>query len=619
MWVQLVAKKKSRTSVVYQDTNGNSLEYKVEPYCLEYSKFLQHIPPSVFLSIRGKLLPPNRITEAEFFIIDIDAISQTVSACDRVIIEKRDVEEILQCSCDEDMRARLVGQAIMRFLSSRRKGKVCQELFAVSPQGRAPSVFHIYDEHRNLFRDGPFYRLERLLLALDSSYRDHIFHIYTVYSMGALILSRLSQRYKGFLFNKIVRIAPENKDTLKLYANEFPKPISGLKRVAALWGYTAFFHDIGYLIEKAEVDKLDWLKPLFDGVINFKKLKNKCIPLEDNAMCLSLPNIGRFDLADSMARMHAVLKRDFRSIWMPSSPGDYCWEQVVATRGLPKLFKNLLYRSPRTKLKSDHGVVAATMMFRIIFKTVRDWCNSAHEKKASFTKNISAGKLWQIYNKHVLMQDVIRAGLAIALHNLKPRYENEYGPVARRIFPIRFCEHPIAFILVLCDELFDWWRPRDISRAFAGAGVSWYIHWENHNTLLVTLNLKYIDIVLLADILRTIAKSKHLSDKSLVGKIDCELVELLTGKDLKGRKGKHPPKIIMGNVGFNIKIEIIMPTINNAKIAIESAYKELTGLNRIATVLSPPDDESLERLCAKWIHPSIKRSNKDLKITFEIQ
>jgi hypothetical protein len=204
------------------------------------------------------------------------------------------------------------------------------------------------------------------------------------------------------------------------------------------------------------------------------------------------------------------------------------------------------------------------------------------------------------------------------MHNLKPRLSAEYGKVAHEIFPVRMSEHPLAFTLILCDELFDWWRPRDISQAFSGAGIGWNVYWEENHNIVFVLDMRYMDPILLADLLRTIAASDHLPEKSLRGKIDVELVQLLTGKDLDGHDAKYPAKLSRGSAEFEIRVDVHFPLAPVSKVALSDAYEEIENVDEILAALKPPSDNELLKLCQRWVHPGITPTSPGVTVSFLI-
>ena len=75
-------------------------------------------------------------------------------------------------------------------------------------------------------------------------------------------------------------------------------------------------------------------------------------------------------------------------------------------------------------------------------------------KNTHRTYDLTRGET-KAYNDYVFEQDVTRAALAIALHNINP-------DVNPKIFPLKFSNFPLACLLILFDELQEFYRPEGL-------------------------------------------------------------------------------------------------------------------------------------------------------------
>lgn len=64
----------------------------------------------------------------------------------------------------------------------------------------------------------------------------------------------------------------------------------------------------------------------------------------------------------------------------------------------------------------------------------------------------------KLYKDYIFNQDINRAALSIALHNLSPY---DYP----KIFSIRFSIYPLTFLLIVIDEIQEYFRPHNIELA----------------------------------------------------------------------------------------------------------------------------------------------------------
>lgn len=269
-------------------------------------------------------------------------------------------------------------------------------------------VYFCYSEIFSLFGKG--YENTRVLLEMLSDYeynagrllakhRDHYSHSVYVFALGLAIYENLPAFRAAF------------SDFYRLEGKE------SKERFLYMWGLTALFHDIGYPFEMAhqQISRYTGELGIQDApYVSFGGLE-KFLTLDDDKKArLS----EEFVFADNIDKLlvYGVGKR-------------------IKTRGKPRYSARKLLSLLRER------VVA----------------NAKHMDHAYFSAVLLVDRLLSVRDGRVFGEDEMDAVTAILLHNSLYRYE------LRRLYPdiyahIRVSEHPLAYLLLLCDELQCWDR-----------------------------------------------------------------------------------------------------------------------------------------------------------------
>lgn len=285
----------------------------------------------------------------------------------------------------------------------------------------------LYDQLKEFENRGEFY----------SAYREHVVHQWRVFILGLYLLET----------------TPNIKEAMRRkYGDEFVK----------VWAVTALCHDIGYLVERGNINDSKHLEDIV-------KLLNS---LEDGEIGLSV-FCPELDLSDLLLVERQDIIREAGISTYPLQ----VWEQLVLDRDngnhwkLSDLDSELLkfenYYKLTTTLKTkdenrpcfiDHGIASAAILFHLMERKeywmgkVGNYGNNQYVHEKICLKSENKGQICR----------------AIALHNIRPdEWDHNLAYTKCRIklntFKIRWNEEPLAFLLIICDCLQEWGRPsRDL-------------------------------------------------------------------------------------------------------------------------------------------------------------
>lgn len=275
-----------------------------------------------------------------------------------------------------------------------------------------------------------FAKVEKALYGLELSeeraerYRDHFLHMFNVFLFGSRVLSALTRdvevkkKIDANLIEKLFKIRKEPKDT------PF-KPYNSKQRLFFLWTLISTFHDVGIPIEHMER-----MRKGLDSFVTHFGFRVQEIPLVSEAV-----------IALRLERYLNQMSRMFDSGIAPTDDGIYNLSNQV-----DPYFYNSLVRAFNEK---NHGIISALCLYKSIEET---FLVGKHEdQKLDLTPDGVKS-----YVRLVFEHDITRAALAITLHNLD--YHN-----FPKIFPISFEKFPLAYLLILCDELGEYYRLEGIS------------------------------------------------------------------------------------------------------------------------------------------------------------
>ena len=321
-----------------------------------------------------------------------------------------------------------------------------------------------------------FAEAEKALYGLGERYRDHLIHIFNVFIMGLLTFSKMLTQDENEVF-KLLKIRKESNKV------PFPSIYDEQRRLYYLWCLMSTFHDIATPIEY-ERELLDVLKR-FLGYFR----------IETERLAFKFPSMIQFDVSrysGLMAKLFAngVIMTDSDELPTYELPEEHTASSLYFRSALTDAMDKrnhgvfgayFLYRSIEEMFLSGPKYDLAKEMFLSNLKYDLDLSAVIHDdeiitlpenklhwndilkelilseeelNKLPRIYDFSRGET-KLYNDYVIEQDVTRAALAIALHNLDPSNQP-------KIFPIRFSKLPLCYLLILFDELQEFYRPEGI-------------------------------------------------------------------------------------------------------------------------------------------------------------
>lgn len=274
-----------------------------------------------------------------------------------------------------------------------------------------------------------FPRVQRALFGLEETledgvrYRDHYIHMLDTFITGSRIISQI-----------ISLVPPAErqvflKETFKIVREPdqvpFPRPYSVEHRLLFLWTIIATFHDIGIPIEH--------LGRIRDGLNNFLSYFGL--------------RLGELHL-EQKTNVDAQLPYYFGLMSKFLEPGIIPNDDLIYDKA--KSNNQYLYQVLATEYgEYNHAVISAVCLFNSFEETFLIGHHDQNGYDLDINKHSGFMKL-------VFEQDIARAALAISFHNL----DTQRFP---KIFPIKFEKFPLAFLLILCDNLQEAFRREGIS------------------------------------------------------------------------------------------------------------------------------------------------------------
>ena len=246
-------------------------------------------------------------------------------------------------------------------------------------------------------------------------YRDHYIHMFNNFIFGGQILTQIALKCDESQLSAFFKVEKE------IGLPSVFIPYSSLKRLFFLWTLITNFHDIGIPMER--------INDLTRGL--------------DNYLDYFGYNIAQF----ALGHHHSLEMESSKYISIMGA----LFTNGIRPKGgiyeIPLEANRYVYKALSDAFdKHDQGIMAAIGLFNNIEDT--------------FFRRTDKYKLnseeFLIYYQRVLTQDIARAALAIAIHNLKPK---DYP----HLFPIAFSKLPITFLFILCDEIGEFFRPEGIT------------------------------------------------------------------------------------------------------------------------------------------------------------
>ncbi len=289
-------------------------------------------------------------------------------------------------------------------------------------KGDAFSVYFCFCEIYNVFGKG-YDSMSRLLELLS----DHEYH-------SGELLTRHRDHYSHsvFVFALGLAVYSHDGDFRKTF-NDFYGLKNGYSEFLYLWGLTSLFHDVGYPFELAHAQIRAYVEELWgedfaaSPYVSYENMENLLALGESSKRSVCKPG----EDLNTACEAEKISKRAVCEVFEPH----YKTMNELLARHLEKRFgysyeitlDALDHRFVGQKKYMDHGYFSAVILSRLIS---------------------DAGKTLDLKTLDVLT--------AILLHNSLNRFE-----LAARLnvnTALSSKKHPLAHLLVLCDELQDWNR-----------------------------------------------------------------------------------------------------------------------------------------------------------------
>jgi len=293
-----------------------------------------------------------------------------------------------------------------------------------------------------------FQRIEESLFGLErdeiagTRYRDHFVHMFNCYVFGLRLITALLSQLGDPEAEAVFKVRDEKLKELGL---PFGENYSYKKRLFYLWTLVATFHDIAIPFQH--------LKKIGSGINQF--VQEFGWEFTDPHVDIRSYDASQlyyyFDLLGRLYQGRLALEADGVR-YRRSSRNHYL------ARILGREFDD-----------NNHGVLSGFFMWRTLEEIF------LVSKTSKYKLTIEQ---FNTYAEYVLEQDVARAALAISLHSLRSHASPDFVP---RVFPIRFAEFPLTFLLLLSDELQEYLR-------WEGVTVAGQMRFGSHPSASVTVD-----------------------------------------------------------------------------------------------------------------------------------
>lgn len=279
------------------------------------------------------------------------------------------------------------------------------------------------EEHIAKVLEG-FPKIQKALFGLElepelgERYRDHFLHMFNVFIFGTRILSKIMNVDKDHtILKKLLKVTDEPEEVNRVFQRAYTAP----ERLNFLWTLMSTFHDVGIPIQHLP---------------NFKKGLNSF--LEHFGLRISEFLIEREAALDCKLHYYITLMaRIYNNGGITlNTEGEY----VKTDRPNPYVYKMLIDEYS----KNNHGLISAICLY----KSIEETFYKGKKKERRLDIKLDAIPL---YNDLIFEQDITRVALSIALHDVSVK-------AYPKLFPIRFRDFPLLFLLILCDEFQEYFR-----------------------------------------------------------------------------------------------------------------------------------------------------------------
>lgn len=293
-----------------------------------------------------------------------------------------------------------------------------------------------------------FVKIEEALYGLEREeklrerYRDHSIHMFNCFAFGLRIISSMLKQLPSD--NKRKGLFKVENEDLKVLGLPFGSDYVYSTRLFYLWTLISTFHDIAIPFQHmAKIGK---------GISRFT---------EEFGWAFTDPNVSMHNFDSS--QLHHYFKL-ITSLYDGRLKLDAKGRKYARPNDHHYLTK-LLGREFDLK---NHGVMSGFFAW----KTIEEIFLVGRDLKYPLDV-----KQFNTYTEYVLEQDIARAALAISLHGLGKDRKSELYP---KVFPIDFHGFPLAFLIILSDELQEYLR-------WEGSALEKKIVFNYHPNLDITL------------------------------------------------------------------------------------------------------------------------------------
>lgn len=281
-----------------------------------------------------------------------------------------------------------------------------------------------------------FPKIEKILLGAklsgNSRYRDHFVHMFNTYIFGSLIISELINGLKNMKSEDSNSISSLFKITSETDEFPFVNPYSVEHRILFVWTLMSSFHDVGVPIQN--------LNEIHTGLNQyFEKFG-----LHISELKIEQHTFVRMKFPEYLESLATYYECGF----IPDSTSRYklgnkCSDPFCSEKRTNRVFLNKIINNLH---KYDHGIISAICLLR----GVEDTFLSGKFYQTKF----SQAEFSKRYEEYIFKQDIMRASLGIALHTLKIEKNDE---------KIDFDKFPFTFLLVLCDQIQEFYRKENVA------------------------------------------------------------------------------------------------------------------------------------------------------------
>ncbi len=270
-----------------------------------------------------------------------------------------------------------------------------------------------------------FTKFESVLYGVDGNYRDHVIHVFRVWLLGISLLfsniPNLDMKVEDLEFEHLI----DNKPSVRK------------EEVFSMWAIIALCHDLGYPLEKAEkvnesVEKM--YRHL--GKISVQKFSATFQSEHQFLNKFLLDFISSKLEVDKEKDTHLLKELEMK--YDSYFDGSLGYEDIEKYYMTPKVYRTAIQAKYYTKFAKSleyysHGIISCTILLKSLFFFLESDFNFQERTKISF----------EDARQFFIRREILRS---IAAHTCPEVYHLKVNT--------------LPFLLILCDELQEWGRPR---------------------------------------------------------------------------------------------------------------------------------------------------------------